>query len=398
MKTNIDFRFMEANIVDGPKPVSQPLLSRVLGASADPSLLQRASGSDADAINALAELQRAITTSTSGFPVREDLESEATLLVPKDTPLRNMIPRKAGAGVAHQWRQVTGYGGGWGTSVDQPGGGSAAQFFYGESAAPATFTSSYVNKTATYKCLGMMGSVSGLAMAAGANFQNQLATEKMFRLSNLMLAEEYTIIYGDHTATAAPFGDGTTAFGYDGLLNLVTTGNGTPSGQIQTTVGALTLAHLDAQLSAVWNQGGRDLYMIVNAQEAQSLAHLAAGSELRVVVEDQSNAALGLRIGRYLHTVSGEYVKVIVSRFLAAGTIIFGAERCVDNAPALEMVVLPQVQSPLLPGQLIQGYVAHDIAPSATSPDVYNFLISVYEVLAMKDAKVFAKSTGVTAV
>ena len=46
----------------------------------------------------LAEMKRAITTSTTNFPVRENLEAPARNIIPTDTPLRNMLPRTVGAG------------------------------------------------------------------------------------------------------------------------------------------------------------------------------------------------------------------------------------------------------------------------------------------------------------
>lgn len=62
----------------------------------------------------LAEHTRAITTSTTAFPVRENLEAPAKILVPLDTPIRNMLPRTVGAGLSSAWRKVTSLGGGYG--------------------------------------------------------------------------------------------------------------------------------------------------------------------------------------------------------------------------------------------------------------------------------------------
>lgn len=50
---------------------------------------------------ALTSLTRGITSGTSGLPIRESLELEVSALLPPDTPLRNRIPRIAGAGLAH---------------------------------------------------------------------------------------------------------------------------------------------------------------------------------------------------------------------------------------------------------------------------------------------------------
>lgn len=348
----------------------------------------------------LAGINRGITSGMTAFPVRENLEAEVTILVPTDTPMRNRIPRVPGAGTAAAWRQLTSLGGGWGTSVDQPGGGSATRSFFAEAGAPAEFTSVYAAKSAGYKLMGILGSVTGFAMASGANFQNQLAKEKTNAIWNLMLIEENALVNGDATSTAAPWGDGTSALAFNGLVNLITTANGTPTANVQTAVGALTLAHVDAQLTRIWKQGARKTWMLLNAQEQQSLKNLAqaSGSIHRLMIEPVSST-IGFRVTGYVHPVTGEVVEVITSKFLAAGTMLFGCDYVDNGAPTLEVDVLPQVMLPeLAPNAQIQGYTAQELAPTTAAPQVYPFIVSCYEVLKMKAATVFAKSTGVTAV
>jgi hypothetical protein len=337
-------------------------------------------------------IQRNITSATSALPIRENLEAEAKKLMPLDTPMRNKVPRVPGAGTAAAWRQLTGLG--------SNSTGTAVQAFFGESGAPAVDDSTYASKSASYKLMGKLGGITGFAMAAGANFQNQLASEKANKLLALMQNEENAIINGSATSTAAPWGDGTTAFGFNGLINLVTTANGTPAGQVQTTVGALTLAHLDAQLNFLYAQGARGLWMLMSATEVTSLAHLATGgSNAYRIVIDPKAAQIGTSVTSYIHPVTGEPVKVIPSRFLAAGTIIFGCDSLPDGSPSLEMDVLPQAQLPGIAfGENIQGYTAQEIAPAVASPQLFPFIVSVYEVLKMKSALHFCKSTGVTAV
>lgn len=410
--------FMAGSPVTGPLPPSYGALQR----AEDLESILRLNGADTSALDAIARgaaldnidinqqlaltmrtLQRGVTTGMTAFPVRENLEAEVQVLLPTETPVRNMIPRVGQpGGTAVQWRQNTSMGGGWGSSLDQPGGGSAAQVFFGESGAPAELTSVYAAKTAGFKLMGQRGSVTGFAMATGRNFMNQYLRERQNALTNLMLLEEYALISGSSTSTAAPWGDGTTAFGFDGLINLITTANGTPSGQVQTSVGALTFPHIDSQITAIWKKGGTRMYMIMNAQEVQSLTNLmvASGTILRANTQGPNNEiAARLFATGYVHPISGEVVKIIPSRFCPAGTILFGSERNTRGQSALEVAVLPQVQLPeLAPNTQVQGYTLQEIAPAYTTPQVFGFLVSVYEVLQMKDATIFAKSTGVTAV
>lgn len=349
----------------------------------------------------VADLQRGVTTVNSGFPVRENLEAPARLLIPTDTPLRNLLPRVPGAGLAAAWRQLTSLGGGWGTGYDQPGGGSAIRMFYPETGAPVEHTSVYVPRSAPYKLLGTLGSVTNFAQASGANFMDQLGRERQNQLQNLMLNEELALTYADSTATAAPWGDGTNALAFNGMFTMVSTANGTPSAQVQTAVGALTTLHLDDQLTRIHQRGGRGLYMLMNAREAGGLTRLlqATGNIQRVMIAEQGNVIMGLRVTKYVHPISGQEVDIYVSRFVLPGDILFGSRTLPDGTNAAEVEVLPQVPVETAPEkpQQIQGYVVTDLARSLTQPDVSPFMISVYEVVKLLSAEHFAKSTGVLA-
>jgi hypothetical protein len=303
--------------------------------------------------------------------------------------------------LAAAWRQLTSLGGGWGTGYDQPGGGSTIRTFYAETGAPVEHTSVYVPKSAPYKLLGTLGSVTNFAMAAGANYMDQLGRERQNQLQNLMLNEELALTYADSTATAAPWGDGANALAFNGLFTQISTANGTPSAQVQTAVGALTTAHIDDQLTRIHNQGGRGLYILMNAREAGSLVKLlqASGAIQRVMIVDQGNVTMGFRVAKYVHAVSGQEADIYVSRFVLAGDMLFGARTLPDGTNAAEVEVLPQVPVETAPEkpQQIQGYVVTDLARSLTQPDVHPFMVSVYEVPKVLSTLHFAKSTGVEA-
>lgn len=351
---------------------------------------------------AMMEVNRGIVSTQTAFPVRQNLEAPAVILQPVDTPMRNRIPREAGAGVAVAWKQATSLGGGWGSGYDQPGGGSVIRMFYAETGAPVEHTTVYADKSASYKLLGTLGSVTNFAAAAGANFADQVETERQNQLTNLMLNEELALLYGDSTSTAAPWGDGSNALAFDGLAKLVTVANGTPSGQVQSSVGALTLAHFDAQLQRLFNQGGDGLWVLMNSQESLSLMHLlqAANSVYRLQITDAGNATMGFHVAKYIHPVTGRPVDLIVDRFQIAGEIVFGCDRTDKGTPTLVVSVLPQVPVPqqVESPRMIQGYVVTMLAHSLTQPDINPFMISCYEVLQMRSALHFARSTGITAV
>lgn len=416
-------------------------------------------------------MERSITSATSNLPIRENLEAEAKLLIPTDTPFRNRLRRTPGTGLNSRWKQILSLGGGYmaasttvGSSIatattftvasgagivagdqlaidsgvnfeiktvvsvnqatgvvtvsalgfahangvgvikyGQQGGSSqgVVRSFFAETGSPQDHTTIYAEILQSYKLMGVFGSVTGFAMAAGANFQNQYVTEKGNSIKNLMLNEENALINGDATNILFPWGDGTNALSFNGIVNLITTANGTPAPQVQTAVGALTLAHIDGQINRQYLQGSQNLWMLMNPQECASLAHIATatGAIQRVMFTPQGHGVLGIKITGYTHPTTGALIEIIPSRFLAPGTIIFGCDNLPDGSPALDVDVLPQVQLPALaPNDNVQGYTAQDLAPGITAPQVYPWIVSVYETLRLKSALHFCKSTGVLAV
>jgi len=405
-------------------------------------------------------IQRGITAGMAGFPAREDLEPIVKVLAPTDTPIRNLLPRKPGAGVAHQFRQAVSIGGGYGFSTattsagsssttvsvastaglrvgdyvyfataaatrqvtavnsatqftisasaswasgeqvyrlaDYPHGGSAMQGFFSEGGSPDEFTPAFTNKIQAFKLLGVRGSITGLALSAGANFQDQLAFAKTSALRNLLLMEENALLNGSSTDVKKPWGDGSNNHAFDGLLNQISVANGTPAGNIQSSVGALTLAHINDQLVNVWQAGGSEPFIVVSGQEAKSLTKLAqnAGSGIYIAT-NPSEAKFGLKIGWVIHPVTGEMADIVVSRFQSPGTILFGSKTGPDGTPAAEVVVLPMVGSQANPAEMIGGYWAQDIPATPAAPMVYGYLVAVAETLCVYAPQVFAKSTGV---
>jgi hypothetical protein len=200
----------------------------------------------------------------------------------------------------------------------------------------------------------------------------------------MMLNEEFALIHGvasgnddyGNASTAAPWGDGTNALAFDGLSASISTANGTPAAHIQTTVGALTLSHIDAQLRRLYIQGGKSPWILVNSQEAVSLVHLAeaSGSIIRVQANAQGGTVLGVSVTGYVHPITGEVVPVYASRFLKSGVMIFGSRLLPDGSPAADVDVLPQVQLPeLAPTDNVMGYTAQELAPTVSAPQVNGY-------------------------
>lgn len=283
------------------------------------------------------------------------------------------------------------------TSFFFPESGVPTRMFYTESGAPVVSTEVYADKTASYKLLGDMGNITLFSMAAGANFQNQYATAKQNCLMRVMLKEEYALLHGDSSATNEPWGDGSTAMAYQGLIPFVKAN--APASQLQTSVGALTLTHPQTQLTRLWYNGAEGMWIMLNGQEAESLTKLATASgNYRVIITNDGAIKLGGRVGFLVHAVSGEEVPIFVHPFMPVGMILFGADRNQKGNASAIVDVLPQVmdQPETTFNDNIQGYYAQDIAPTAAAPEVLTFKIGLYSVPKWENANVFALSTGVT--
>lgn len=452
-------------------PVSQSLIQRYEDAAASLGLLEKIQrgdlGAEADAAiqQLMAVYQRGITSATTALPIRENLDAEAIVLTPVETPLRNRLPRVPGAGLAVKWKVLTSFGtnlgtlaltsgtsntantltlanarGFWvgesfsylgtvfvitainyttnvisvasgiglnsqldGQSVYKvsgffPESGQNSSIFYAESGAPTQSTETWADKSGSYKLLGDMGNITLFAMAAGANFQNQYAIAKKNCLIRTMLKEEYALLHADSSVTKAPWGDGTTALSYLGLVPWIKAN--VPAANYQTSVGALSVEHMQQQLTRIWYQGGRKRWIMVSGQEAQSLAKLAQTTgNYRIVMSDQMGASVGSQVVAIIPAVGEGPVPVIVHPFLPAGMIVFGSDQNQQMQPTAKVSVLPQVQDQpeTTFNDNIQGYYAQDIAPTATAPEVLNFKVSVYSVPQWENTQVFGLSEGVTA-
>jgi len=167
-------------------------------------------------------LEKSISTATG--LVAFDLQAPAKNLYPTATPLRNRVPRVAGAGgTATNWRQVSSL---IGSGFDAIGwvaeGQRAGQMSY------ATAT-----KSASYVTLGEEDAVTFEAINAAVGFEDIQATMAMRLLQKTMLKEEMAILAGNTSL----------ALGTPATASLAAAGSGAtlPAATYSVIVVALTL-------------------------------------------------------------------------------------------------------------------------------------------------------------
>jgi hypothetical protein len=311
------------------------------------------------------ELMKTITTSDAGFPIRENLAAEAKLVIPVDTPILNFLPTKDGVGKAAAWKEITSFG-----APNDP-----ASAFFPEGGTPSGRTTVYADRSETYKLIGLDGGVTGFAVAAGANFQDQLAIEKRNTILHLKRLEEGALLRADGTGNT-----------YSGLLTQITSGNGSYEAVSSGTAPSSVIDDLDTMLKDRWDVGGDIDKLIVRSAEAKLISDAVvslSASPLRVVVDSNAGISGGFFVSRYISPITGHQSDIVPDRFHTSAVLIGLATRL--PAP--------------IPGQGGEGiyfdvlldYAAADVPATA---DISSFRVKRYLTLAIPGRKFCAKITG----
>jgi hypothetical protein len=169
----------------------------------DPTILAGIQ-SELDAISAVtADMGKdwSLTFPNSTGLVPYDLEAPAKLLVPRLTPLRNMIGREKGQGTARQFKRILGWSNsGVGGVADQSAfmNSNTVQTTFGSLAlrrgAKITYASD--SRSVTYVEMGLSDQVNWQAQFAGQGFQDIRGLSQTALLWAHMGAEERAMLYG----------------------------------------------------------------------------------------------------------------------------------------------------------------------------------------------------------
>lgn len=162
-----------------------------------------------------------------------DLEAPAKVLVPRETPLRNMLPRVPGVGNAHKFKRIDSF-----TNAGVPGGAANASPFFSSLTktsswgGPGNLTLNRPGKieytgsdwSIGYVELGFSDSVDWLAQFQGLGYDDVRGLSQTALLWSHLMGEERAILYGR----------GATGTGYSGIVAapVVTTGTATSGGTL----------------------------------------------------------------------------------------------------------------------------------------------------------------------
>jgi len=151
----------------------------------------------------LEKVEKTLSTPTyieGAILTRENLAAGITRLTDKETPIRDMLTRKKGSGLAASWNVLTAIGTG-----NSP---------FAEGGTPTEDDATYARSSAVYKELGKTKSVTDKMLAAGKDFIDQEAEQTEVAMREVIQDEEQLIITGD---------TGSSALEFDGMRTLITT-------------------------------------------------------------------------------------------------------------------------------------------------------------------------------
>lgn len=163
-----------------------------------------------------------------------DLEAPAKVLVPRETPLRNSLPRAKGQGSARQFKRILSF-----TNAGVPGGAANVSPFFSSATQTSTWgnpgnltlnrpqkiSSTGDSQSIAYVELGFSDSVSWAAQFQGLGFDDLRGLSHTALLWSHLMGEERAILYGR----------GSTGNGYAGIVAApsgITTGTATTGGTI----------------------------------------------------------------------------------------------------------------------------------------------------------------------
>ena len=197
--------------------------------------------------------------STETALLRQSLESVITKVDMKGTPLRKRWTRKPANGLTHEYTQRTSLG-------------SPASAFYADGRLPADGTTRYIRKGKQIKCIGETGRVTGLMIAGGRNFADQLALEQNARMQSVLQAEEAALMFGDSTrAYNVDNGDGTFTPQYlefDGIDRIIRQEGGiVVDAATQPGGPKISLPTINTVLQAIYDANGEPTAIVVGSRE-----------------------------------------------------------------------------------------------------------------------------------
>jgi len=242
---------------------------------------------------------RALNTSATALQP-EDLSRLMELITPRDVPMFSRLARSKATGLLHEW-------------VESSLTASFTAGAYADGGIPAGHDNTHVRKDNKVMSVGRIASATNLMRAVDTiGASDALALELEEKMVDIMRVIEYYIFNGDR--------DNTSPQEMDGLLNIITTGNGAT--EIDGVSGYLTEAVLQSALVGCYNNGGSPNIIVARPEVAQRIANFT-DDKIRFNGAGGGAGGVGAEGLRYLNPF-GPSLDVIPVRssFLPSGNVL----------------------------------------------------------------------------
>lgn len=263
-----------------------------------------------DNLQAIADFAKSaetISTNTFDPAVRsiftpENLDPVVKLTVPVSTPLRNRLARTPGMGQATAWSRLTSK---LHSRSGHAGNGTNTSIAFADAGQPNETGQTFTTVTAAYKLLGRKIELGGMFIQASkgnGNAPNAYDQRLRHKVVETMIGEEEMIISGDSAVNPLEF---------DGLAKQITTNSGTAS--------LLTVSGLNSTgIRTIFNEGGIPDLLVANPRQTQALADelQGTGSIQRIIVDNQGNGIGGVRLAKFVNSITGTLIDVVASRYV----------------------------------------------------------------------------------
>lgn len=280
----------------------------------------------------LPDVHKAVDSSETALH-RQSLESIITKVDMKGTPLRKRWSRVPANGLTHEYTQRTSLG-------------SPTSSFYADGALPPDGNTRYVRKGKQIKCLGESGQVTGLQIAGGRNFADQLSLEQMARTTSVLQAEEAALLAGDSTKGYNVLqADGSTSVQYlefDGMERIIRQEGGlVVDASMQPDGAKVSIPLINTILQGIYDANGEPTCILVGSREKRffnellqsfvryngdGIVHTERQLGVSVMYYDSDFGSLPIIPTRYINPVGGLSKMFVFCEKTAGENIIEVAE------------------------------------------------------------------------
>lgn len=216
---------------------------------------------------------------------RQFLEAEIVKLTNRNTPLRDIIKRTRGEGRAALWNQRVALG-------ELPSNNNPAELFYKDGGLPNQSDPQYVQKTAAYAYMGVVGVITGPMLASGRTFTDIEAEVAETKLREVIQGEEWAIFHGDSTKT-----NSLGAASFDGLDIQLKTNIIDLAGGALTAVGN-SVKQMDRLTKLARLQGGQPTHWFCSFG-MQAQINQIVSPQNRQIINDGTTVTAGINANAY---------------------------------------------------------------------------------------------------